>query len=80
MTSTGCHEIKICSRSPDVYSGLFLLIGIGRKMAQEEIDVVGSRIVGSDSVVYTRSVWQVRGLEAVRQCYGEGGGDCYANL
>jgi len=56
MTSTGCHEIKICSRSPDVYSGLFLLIGIGRKMAQEEIDVVGSRIVGSDSVVYTRSV------------------------
>jgi len=28
----------------------------------------------------TRAVWQVRGLAAVRSCYSEGGGDCYAKL
>jgi hypothetical protein len=28
----------------------------------------------------TRAVWKVRGLAAVRRCYAEGGGDCYAKL
>jgi hypothetical protein len=27
---------------------------------------------------YTRAVSEVRGLEAVRRCYAEGGCDCYA--
>jgi hypothetical protein len=29
---------------------------------------------------YRRAVWKVRGLAAVRRCYAEGGGDCYAKL
>jgi len=28
----------------------------------------------------TRAVWKVRELAAVRRCYAEGGGDCYAKL
>jgi len=28
----------------------------------------------------TRTVWKVCGLEAVRRCYTNGGGDCYAEL
>jgi len=29
---------------------------------------------------YTRTVRKVRELAAVRRCYAEGGGDCYAKL
>jgi hypothetical protein len=29
---------------------------------------------------YTRAVWKVRGLAAMRRCHAEGGGDCYAKL
>jgi hypothetical protein len=28
----------------------------------------------------TKAVWKVRGLAAVRRCYAEEGGDCYAKL
>jgi hypothetical protein len=30
--------------------------------------------------VCTRAVWKVRALAAVRRCYADGGGDCYAKL
>jgi hypothetical protein len=29
---------------------------------------------------YTRVVWKVRGLAAMRRCYAEGCDDCYAKL
>jgi len=29
---------------------------------------------------YTRTIWKVGGLVAVRHCYAEGGSDCYAKL
>jgi hypothetical protein len=32
------------------------------------------------SYFYTRAVWKVGGLEAVRHYYAEGGGDCYAKF
>jgi hypothetical protein len=32
------------------------------------------------SAKYARAVWEVRGLVAVRRCYGELGGDFHAKL
>jgi len=29
---------------------------------------------------YMRPIWKVRGLAAVRRCYADGDGDCYAKL
>jgi hypothetical protein len=31
-------------------------------------------------LLYTRVIWKVPGLAAVRRCYAERGGDCYAKL
>jgi hypothetical protein len=36
--------------------------------------------VCSEDAIYTRAVWKVRELSAVRRCYAEGDGDCYAKL
>jgi hypothetical protein len=31
-------------------------------------------------MTYTGAVWKIYELAAVRRCYAEGGGDCYAKL
>jgi hypothetical protein len=45
-------------------------------------DETSSCIIGTILLVfqYTRVVCKVRGLAAVRRCYAEAGGDCYAKL
>jgi hypothetical protein len=39
-------------------------------------DMIANKVMG----FYTRAVWEVHGLAAMRRCYAEGGDDCYAKL
>jgi hypothetical protein len=56
--------------------------------AYDEEAVANFNVLSEDALIlrirvnppYRRSVCKVRGLAAVRHCYAEGGGDCYAKL